>query len=365
MDEPVRVGILGAGGIAAAHAPGFKQPNARGHVTAVAEPDRAKWGRARELFGGDVALYEDYAELIADADVDAVDILLPHHMHMPAALAAAGAGLHVMTEKVMARNIHECDRMMEACEAAGVTLTVCHDRRYHAGWRALKRVVESGLPGEIVYWKLDHNQDVNPGGSAGWIATREGIGGGAIMSCLTHQIDALRWCDGEVSSVTCMTKVIPSRMEGETIGVMAARMASGALAQLSINWITRQNRGANGLYYEMAQVCGTRGEAYFMSGRGTFARTHDGSAVRDFVDVVGEAPPHGFARVEEPPGLGHATCVVEWLKRVRGEPNQITTTGRDARATVEVAEAAYRSEESDRVIELPIEPRPWEPGPKQ
>ena len=52
-------------------------------------------------------------------------------------------------------------------------------------------------------------------------------------------------------------------------------MRSGALAELSINWWTRSNTGANALWYEMVQVCGTGGEAYRMSGRGTFVRIHD------------------------------------------------------------------------------------------
>ena len=108
---------------------------------------------------------------------------------------------------------------------------------------ALKEIVDSGVLGEIFFWKLDHNQDVIfPEGS--WVRTKDGIGGGAIMSCLTHQIDALRWYGGEVESVTCMTKVLPQRMEGELLGVMAAKMASGALAELSINWWTRSHRGA-------------------------------------------------------------------------------------------------------------------------
>ena len=359
MSEKIKVGLLGCGGIAGAHAPGFKAAEDRCVVTAVAEPNTERHPWIRETFGDDVALYDDYRGLPADADVDAVDILLPHNLHMPAAIVAAEAGKHVLVEKVMARNVYECDRMIEACEKAGVTLTVCHDRRYAAEWIALKQVVDSGLLGEIWFWKLDHNQDVNPrGGHIPWAASKEGIGGGAIMSCLTHQIDALRWYGGEVATVTCLTRTVADRMDGELIGVIAAKMASGALAELSINWGTRQSAGGNGLWYEMVQVCGSTGEAYYMSGKGTFVRLHDGTDVREHFAIDGTAE-DGFARLKTEPSWNHMHCISEWLNLLLGRKNTISTSGRDVRGTVEVAEAAYLSEQTGRVVELPIEPAPW------
>jgi predicted dehydrogenase len=109
-----------------------------------------------------------------------------------------------------------------------------------------------------------------------WVRTRDGLGGGYIMSCLTHQIDALRWYAGEFDCVTCMTRVTPDRMEGESLGVILATLADGALAELSINWRTRSHVGENCLWYEMVHACGTRGEAYYMSNRGG----HSSSSMR-------------------------------------------------------------------------------------
>ena len=75
-----------------------------------------------------------------------------------------------------------------------------------------------------------------------------------------------------------------------------ARMASGALAELSINWWTRANSGPNCLWYEMTRVCGTKGEAYHVHGRGTFARLHE-SADPDAVERLGEEATRGFVRM--------------------------------------------------------------------
>jgi len=364
--DTVRIGILGGGGILGAHAPAFLKAADRCRVVAVAEPRPERVGRIHELLGPDVEIEADYHDVLARADVDAVDILLPHDLHLPATVDAAAAGKPVLIEKVMARNVWECDRMIEACEAAGVSLTVCHDRRYNAHWKALKEIVDSGALGEIRFWRLDHTQNVvprTPGNPKPWIANVDRLGGGAIMSCLTHQTDALRWYGGEADGVTCLSKVVPERMDGECIGVVVAQMASGALAELTINWTTRCNVAADGLWYEMVHVTGSAGEAYYMNNRGTFFLPYEGEGPALPVGFESGAPADGslaFRKVRVEPERGHVGCIREWVKLLRGEPNEVVTSGGAVRGSVEIAEAAYRSVASGRVVSLPIEPRPWE-----
>lgn len=352
-----RIGILGGGGILGAHAPGFRQLRDKCTVTVVAEPDPGRADQIRERLHPDVRIVKDYHEVLAMADVDAVDILLPHDLHMPAAIAAAEAGKPVLTEKVMARNVWECDRMIEACERAGVSLTICHDRRYDPQWQAIKEVVDSGALGRIFFWRLNHNQDVAVPPTH-WIHSRDAIGGGAIMSCLTHQIDAVRHYGGEVEAVACMTTSDPSRMEGEFAGIVTARMRSGAIAELSINWWTDALKDTHGLWYEMVHACGSEGEVYFMSGRGTFLKLH-ANASRAAVEKYGDAALQEFVKIEVPEGSGHVHCIAEWVKSLRGEPASIRTSGRECRGTVEVAEAAYLAEAEGRTVRLPVTPKPW------
>lgn len=358
--EKVRIGILGGGGILGAHAPAFAALGDSCQVVAVAEPQAERRPRVHELLGPDVAIENDYRDLLARDDVDAVDILLPHFLHAPATIAAAEAGKPALVEKVMARNVYECDQMIAACDQAGVSLTVCHDRRYHGEWLALKEIVDSGALGELYSWKLEHNQNVVfPEGA--WVRTRDGLGGGAIMSCLTHQIDALRWYDGEFANISCLTRVVPERMEGEAIGVIQAQMASGALAQLSINWMTRSNTGANALWYELIHVTGSAGEAYYVSGKGTYLWLYDDNAGPAWSwETEGETPEKGFAKVKCSDERGHLRCIREWVSHLRGEPADIRTSGREVRGTVEVAEAAgISAERGGAPVSLPITPTPW------
>jgi predicted dehydrogenase len=356
-----RIGICGGGGILGAHGPAFQKIVELCTVTVVAEPDASRAEQIRSRLHPGVRIVADHRDVLADEDVDAVDILLPHHLHMPAAIEAARAGKNVLVEKVMARNVWECDRMIEAADAAGTSLTVCHDRRYDPQWRAVKDVLDTGALGEVFFLRLNHNQNVAVPPTH-WIYQADCIGGGAIMSCLTHQIDACRFYGGEVASVTCMSKSHPSRMEREFAGIVTARMRSGAIAELSINWWTDAHKDAHrNLWYEMGHVCGSGGEAYFISGRGSFVKLHDASN-HDAVARYGKAALEGFVPLAPAEaGSGHDICIREWVRQLRGEPACVLTSGREARGTVEVAEAAYLSEQERRVIDLPVAPRPW-PG---
>jgi len=361
MDRKLRIGVIGAGGILKPHSEGYRLAADKCEVVAVSKRniDAESQAWINGLLGRETPVYADYRELLARGDIDAVDIITPHDLHMPMTIDAAAAGKHVLVEKVMARNIYECDRMIAACADAGVSLYVCHDRRYLAAWAAIKELIDSGALGEIFYAKLEHNQNVVlPEGH--WIRSYDQLGGGALMSCLTHQIDALRWLCGEVKDIACMTKTLPGRMEGETAAVMTAAMASGALANLSINWFTTTN-AAPGLFCELIHICGDRGEVYYTSEGGAYYKVYNpGEKVSGSYRFDIQPDDSGFMKITPRDNTGGiARCVAQWVDTLYGGGGGMLTPGGDSRRTVEVAEAAYRSFYTKRFVTLPIEAEPW------
>lgn len=353
--KKINIGICGAGSILDAYAPALKANSEYCTVKAVAVNNPEKSAeRVQEKLGDDVEVIRGWENLMTRPDIDAVIIALPHDLHLPATLAAAKNGKQILCEKVMARNVNECSQMIEACNKAGVSLVIAHDRRYYPAWKALKDIIDSGKLGKILFYKLEHNQNVIfPKGS--WVFNKDQLGGGAIMSCLTHQIDALRWFDGEFDKVACMSVTEPDRMQGECIGAITAQMKSGALATLSINWHTTSNRTKNGLWYEFIHVCGVDGEAYFMTDRGTYFKIHDDSDKALFEYALPETETK-FEKVELDESMApHTFMVTEWIKFLRGEKADIRTFGKDCIGTVEVAEAAYRSRETGKFVSLPLE----------
>src|SRR5579864_5658591 len=99
-ENKVRVGMIGMGGIAYMHEAGYIDPGDFSEIVAVCDVDEAL-ARDRAIPYAAKA-YTNYHALIADPDVDLVDITVPHHLHYPIALAALQQRKHVLVEKPMA-----------------------------------------------------------------------------------------------------------------------------------------------------------------------------------------------------------------------------------------------------------------------
>src|SRR5699024_12871648 len=102
---PVRIGLIGAGGIATAHLAGYAAIPDRARVVAIADANPEALA-ARTAETGATG-YSDFLELVKDPEVDAVDICLPHHLHRAAIVAAAEAGKHILCEKPLCLSAEE------------------------------------------------------------------------------------------------------------------------------------------------------------------------------------------------------------------------------------------------------------------
>lgn len=146
MDK-VRVAFLGGGQIAQLHALGYGDDNAHGRLVAVADIDAAV-ARARAAAWGLERWTTDYRELLADPGIDAVEILLPHHLHMEAALEALAAGKHVSLQKPMAICLAEADRICAAAATSGRVFRVFENFRAYEPYRRAKALVDAGQIGQ-------------------------------------------------------------------------------------------------------------------------------------------------------------------------------------------------------------------------
>lgn len=125
----INVGLIGAGGITRSHVRGYAAVPEQARLAAVADVvvDQAK-RRADEI--GGAAVFDDYRAMIVEADIDAVDICLPHHLHAEAIIAAAGAGKHVLCEKPLCLTVEEAEAIDRAVTDAGVTMMCAHNQLF-------------------------------------------------------------------------------------------------------------------------------------------------------------------------------------------------------------------------------------------
>ncbi len=116
-----------------------------------------------------VKVYGAYQDLIAHAKADgleAIIIALPLHLHAPAAVAAMKAGLHVLTEKLMAHTVHECKEMARVAEMTGRCLAVGHQRHYNLLYANGMDMIRRGTFGDLHYIRAQWHRGNLPGGDS-------------------------------------------------------------------------------------------------------------------------------------------------------------------------------------------------------
>src|SRR5450755_3950356 len=145
----VRIGLIGCGSIAEVHVNGYLKVTEKAQVTAVCDVSEPLAQQRAAQAGGHARIFSDYAALIAEGDVDAVDICLPHHLHKDAILAAAAAGKHILCEKPLCLNREEAQEISRAIKNSGVTMMCAHNQLYYTAVRRAKELIDDDLLGRV------------------------------------------------------------------------------------------------------------------------------------------------------------------------------------------------------------------------
>ena len=189
------VAIAGAGFMGSAHAANYAALGERVRVKTVCgrSPERA--ARVAESVGAAVAAYDD---VLADPEVDAVDICLPTPLHRDAAERAFSAGKHVFLEKPLALTLEDAEAILAAAERSDRTFMVGLVLRF---WPEYVRLHELVAAGELGRPRAAFAQRLSPPADwAEWLRDRE-QSGGTCVDLMIHDFDQLNALLGEPRSV--------------------------------------------------------------------------------------------------------------------------------------------------------------------
>ena len=199
----VRYAVVGLGHIAQiAVIPGFRNaPNSE--LFALVSGDSEKLKKLGKQYSIDhLYSYEDYGRALAN--VDAVYIALPNHLHREYAVRAAAAGVHVLCEKPMAVTAEDCEAMIAAAEQNHVKLMIAYRLHFEAGNQEAIRVAKSGKLGELRIFTSEFSQQIADDN----VRVNEfGVqGGGPLYDMGVYCINAARYLFGaEPTEVTAVT----------------------------------------------------------------------------------------------------------------------------------------------------------------
>lgn len=344
-------GIIGVGMIAEYHAQAIEQlENARLLAACARSEGKVQAFAAKHH----CRACTDFTELLKADDIDVVTICTPSGAHMEPAIAAAQARKHAIIEKPIEITLERIDRILEAHDKAGTTVGGFFNGRFTRTAQLFRQAVEQGRFGRITFgmafgpwWRDQSYYD-----EGGWKGTQRYDGGGALMNQGIHTIDLLQWLMGPVASVQANVDTLAhTNIEVEDTAAATVRFASGALGTIACT--TSMWPG----HFRIVEVAGDRGTVAMADSKFLFWQFADqrpqDQQIRDelveFPTVsVGASSPSAGLTAE-----GHRANIAEFLDALQARRAPLIS-GPEARKSVEIILAIYRSAQQRQPVELPL-----------
>jgi 1,5-anhydro-D-fructose reductase (1,5-anhydro-D-mannitol-forming) len=239
----MKVGLIGLGAIGRVHFDCWhKSPMAE--LVAVSDRDQKKlageWAGKEFNIGTQaqenvdlsrLAAYRRAEDLIADPQVELVDICMPTLLHAPLTIAALRAGKHVFCEKPMSLTVAECQAMEEAAKTSGRHLMIGHCLRFWPQYVKAYELMQSGEFGRVIYAEFHRSSPAPIWSDSDWYMKSEQSGG--VFDMHIHDIDVALWWFGRPQSIAASgsaPKGLPMIMDA------AWRYEDGPVAHLHASW---------------------------------------------------------------------------------------------------------------------------------
>ena len=311
----VRVGLVGAGGIAQAYAQAFETCETAELVAvadirpaaAVAMAEKAK-----------CKSFESYQEMADGAALDAVIVCTPPSTHPEICIHFLQKKVHVLCEKPMSITSKSAREMKAAADEQGVILTMASKFRFAEDVVKAKSIVASGILGEIVLFENAFTSRVDM--TSRWNSNPTVSGGGVLIDNGTHSVDIMRYFLGPIAEVQVVEgKRIQGLPVEDTVRIFA-RSTSGVMGNIDLSWSINKELD----YY--IRIYGSQGTISVGWKESKYRQTSG----QDWI-VFG----NGYNKVQS-----FRSQLENFAKAIRGQEPLIITAA-DGIASVEVIEAAY------------------------
>jgi predicted dehydrogenase len=373
----LNVGMIGYGFMARTHSNAYRkvgnffdleyQPVLKtvcGLVEAEAQAFAEKWGYE--------SYTTDWRKVVADKDIDIIEICVPNNRHAEIAIAAAQAGKIVICEKPLALNSEEALRMTEAVEAAGVPNLVSFNYRRIPAVTLAKQLIDEGRLGKIFHYRANFLQDwtisadVPQGGMATWRLDAKAAGSGVTGDLLAHCIDLALWQNGPIQNLTAMTETFVKERKNVETGtiepvkiddacIFFCRFANGSIGNFES---TRYARGHKALFtFEINGELGSLRWDLHDLHRLQYFNYRDEGILRGWRSIHVSDSDHPYMKNWWVPGLqigyehSFVHQIADFLQGLaKGQP--VSPTFRDALATQRICDAILASAKSGQQQEI-------------
>ena len=364
----LKIGVVGCGGIAnQQHFPAMKENSDLCEIVAFCDiiKERAEKGAAEYGVPG-ARVYEDYHDLLNDAEVEVVHVLTPNVAHCPITVAAFEAGKHVYCEKPMAHNTADAKQMLDAWKKSGKQFTIGYQNRFRPEVQNLKRACEAGELGDIYYGKA-HAVRRRAVPTWGVFPDKSKQGGGPLIDIGTHALDLTLWMMDNYEPVSVSGSVFyklgglqqategnlfgpwdPETYEVEDSAMGFIKMKDGTAISLEAAWAINMSESREA----STTLCGTKAGAEIYSGMSyqqdklVYNRGRHGQLMNE--EIAGGGAIAYFEGGAAQPGVVDNR---QWLEAIINGTDPVVKP-EQAFVVTQILEAIYKSAETGKEIIL-------------
>ncbi|MFV0503788.1 MAG: Gfo/Idh/MocA family protein [Lachnospirales bacterium] len=343
----LKIGIIGTGGISAAHIKSYKLFSDKCEIVALCDIFPEKCQGKNKDFGLNAKIFNDHKDLLQE-DLDLVSICTPPSCHKEIAVNTINAGINVIIEKPLAASLEECDKILDALKNNKVKASVISQNRFRNDAMKLKSILDSGLIGEIVsstvnsYWWRGHCYY-----DLWWRGTWEKEGGGCTLNHAVHHIDIHNWLLNKMpKEITAFMSNIShdnSEVEDISMAVLKYPQTLSTITSSVIHHGEEQYLEFHGKVAKVSMPFTVKSSKSLENGHPT-KNIELEERIQDY-----------YNNVKDLEYEGHEAQILDVLNAINENKNPYISV-QDGKNTLEIITAIYKSAATKKVVKLPIPP---------
>ncbi len=383
--EMISIGLVGCGMIGRVHAAEYQKHRDRIDLH-VFDINRQAAGKTKEDFEAS-GIFESLDDVLS-SDVDALDICLPHHLHLQMTLSALENGKHVFLEKPIANSLDEADRMIDAAEKNGRILAVCENFRYEPAIARSLEIMKRGDIGRpflVNIHELSFAIEITSAMKAyEWRMKKSTGGGGVLFDRGVHLMAAANQLGGPVKRVFARTMRPDSKWEVDETSVVMLDHVDSITTNIIESWNIRNPKkvpflsvfGSRGSIIENPEMRLPGHRQFEIGGIEVYSEIREEFQEKPPEDVVRGVKEYmktmddddiPWKAIEKTFSKGklldittdfsgynvYEEAILDFIASIR-EGRSPRVSGLDARSDIELVFAAYRSAETGNPVDLPL-----------
>lgn len=349
--------LVGCGRIARKHAGNLGESKIEGaKLVAVCDIDQEKAKFYGEKYN--VPYYTDMHKMMESEkdQIDVVNILTPSGDHAEHTIALATYGKHLVVEKPMALTLSDADKMIRACDQAGIKLFVVKQNRFNLPVKKLREASEENRFGKMVMGtvRVRWSRDQKYYDQASWRGTWA-EDGGVFANQAIHHIDLLQWMMGPVESVYAKSATRLVNIEAEDTGVVVLKFTSGALGIIEATTATRP-KDLEGSVSILGEGGTVEIAGFAVNEMKTWNFVDEKDDDKDILSKYKQNPPDVY-------GFGHTEYLSNVVRSITDGKSALVD-GLEGRKSLELVSAIYESIETKKEVFINFQPQKCKLGLK-